>query len=174
MFDVKWIRDNPEAFDRGLGRRGLAPASASVLAFERRWREETTGAEHSKAERNRRSKEIGAAKAQGRDAGDIMRKVARSKEQQAELEARAALLKSEIDALLATLPNLPAADVPDGLDEKHNKLVRQHGTPPRFDFAPRDHVAIGEGLRLMDFARARKLSGAPLIVLYPHLAQLEP
>ncbi len=173
MFDLKWIRDNPETFDRGLGRRGLAPASASVLALDRKWREAQTGAEQLQAERNRLSKEIGAAKAQGRDAGDIMRKVARSKEQQAELEARAAQLKSEIDALLATLPNLPAADVPDGLDEKHNKLVRQHGTPPRFDFAPRDHVAIGEGLRLMDFARAGKLSGARFVVLYGQLAQLE-
>jgi seryl-tRNA synthetase len=102
-----------------------------------------------------------------------MRKVAQSKEQQAALEASATQRKGEIDALLATLPNLPADDVPDGLDETHNKLVRQHGTPPRFDFAARDHVAIGEGLRLMDFARAGKLSGARFVVLYGHLAQLE-
>src|SRR5260370_26666605 len=169
MFDVKWIRDNPEAFDRGLGRRGLAPASASVLALDRKWREAQTGAEQLQAERNRLSKEIGAGKAQGRDAGDIMRKVARSKEQQAELEARAALLKSEIDALLATLPNLPAADLPDGLDEKHNKLVRQHGTPPRFAFAPRDHVATAEGLPLIDFAPPRKPSRAPFLLLYRQL-----
>src|SRR5258708_25731657 len=113
MFDLKWIRDNPEAFDRGLGRRGLAPASASVLALDRKWREAQTGAEQLQAERNRLSKEIGAAKAQGRDAGDITRTVARSKEQQAELAAPAAQLKSEIAALLATLPNLPSADAPD-------------------------------------------------------------
>jgi len=173
MFDLKWIRDNPEAFDRGLERRGLAPASAPVLALDRTWREAQTGAEQLQAERNRLAKEIGAAKAQGRDAGEIIRKVAQSKEQQAALEARAAQLKSEIDALLATLPNLPADDVPDGLDEKHNTLVRQHGTPPRFDFVPKDHVAIGEGLRLMDFARAGKLSGARFVVLYGQLAQLE-
>jgi seryl-tRNA synthetase len=173
MFDLKWIRDNPETFDRGLGRRGLPPASVSILALDRKWREAQTGAEQLQAERNRLSKEIGAAKAQGRDAGEIMRQVAQGKEQQAALEARAAQLKGEIDALLATLPNLPADDVPDGLDEKHNKLVRQHGTPPRFDFAPRDHVAIGEGLRLMDFARAGKLSGARFVVLYGQLAQLE-
>src|SRR5258708_4568125 len=173
MFDLKWIRDSPEAFDRGLGRRGLAPASASVLALDRKWREAQTGAEQLQAGRNRLSKEIGAAKAQGRDAGDIMRRVARSNEQQAELEARAGLLKSESAALLATLPNPPAADVPDGLDEKHNKLVRQHGTPPRFDFAPRDHVAIGEGRGIRDFPRAGKLSGARFGVLYGQLAQLE-
>jgi seryl-tRNA synthetase len=173
MFDLKWIRENSDAFDRGLVRRGLPPFSIDVLDLDRTWREAQTGAEQLQAERNRLSKEIGAAKAQGRDADDIMRKVAQSKEQQAELEARAAQLKGEIDALLSTVPNLPAADVPDGLDESHNRLVRQHGAPPRFDFAARDHVAIGEGLRLMDFARAGKLSGARFVVLYGQLAQLE-
>jgi len=173
MFDLKWIRDNPELFDRGLGRRGLMPASVSILELDRTWRAAQTGAEQLQAERNRLSKEIGAAKAQGRDAAEIMRQVAQGKAQQAELEARAAQRRGEIDALLATLPNLPADDVPDGLDEKHNQLVRQHGTPPRFDFAPRDHVAIGEGLRLMDFARAGRLSGARFVVLYGQLAQLE-
>jgi seryl-tRNA synthetase len=173
MFDLKWIRDNPEAYDRGLGRRGLPPASAAILALDRQWREAQTGAEQLQAERNRLSKEIGAAKAQGRDAGEIMRKVAESKEQQAKLEADAAQRRSEIDAMLAALPNLPADDVPDGVDETGNKLVRQHGTPPRFDFPARDHVAIGEGLRLMDFARAGKLSGARFVVLYGQLAQLE-
>ncbi len=173
MFDLKWIRDNPELFDRGLGRRGLMPASVSILELDRTWRAAQTGAEQLQAERNRLSKEIGAAKAQGRDAAEIMRQVAQGKAQQAELEVRAAQRRGEIDALLATLPNLPADDVPDGLDEKHNQLVRQHGTPPRFDFAPRDHVAIGEGLRLMDFARAGRLSGARFVVLYGQLAQLE-
>jgi len=173
MFDLKWIRDNPELFDRGLGRRGLMPVSVSILELDRTWRAAQTGAEQLQAERNRLSKEIGAAKAQGRDAAEIMRQVAQGKAQQAELEVRAAQRRGEIDALLATLPNLPADDVPDGLDEKHNQLVRQHGTPPRFDFAPRDHVAIGEGLRLMDFARAGRLSGARFVVLYGPLAQLE-
>src|SRR6266852_4742409 len=171
MFDLKWIRDNPELFDRGLGRRGLMPVSVSILELDRTWRAAQTGAEQLQAERNRLSKEIGAAKAQGRDAAELMRQVAQGKAQQAELEARAAQRRGEIDALLATLPNLPADDVPDGLDEKHNQLVRQHGTPPRFDFAPRDHVAIGEGLRLMDFARAGRLSGARFVVLYGQLAR---
>src|ERR1700730_9994265 len=173
MLDLKWIRENPEAYDRGLGRRGLPPASAGLIELDRRWREAQTGAEQLQAERNRLSKEIGAAKAQGRDTGEIMGKVAQSKEQQAALEARAAQLRREMDALLATRPNRPADDVPDGLDEQHNKLVRQHGEPPRFEFAPKDHVAIGDGLRLMDFPRAAKLSGARFVVLYGQLAQLE-
>ena len=173
MFDLKWIRDNPEAYDQGLRRRGLPPASPAILALDRKWREAQTGAEQLQAERNRLSKEIGAAKAQGRDTGEIMRKVAQSKEQQATLEAEAAERRGEIDAVLSALPNLPADEVPDGRDETGNKLVRQHGTPPRFDFPVRDHVAIGEGLRLMDFARAGKLSGARFVVLYGQLARLE-
>jgi seryl-tRNA synthetase len=173
MFDLKWIRDNPQAFDAGLARRGLPPASPHILALDRQWREAQTGAEQLQAERNKLSREIGAAKAQGRDARDILRRVAESKDQQAALEARSAQLKGEVDAALATLPNLPAADVPDGADETHNQLVRQHGAPPRFGFAPRDHVAIGEGLKLMDFARAGKISGARFVVLYGQLARLE-
>jgi seryl-tRNA synthetase len=173
MFDLKWIRDNPEAYDRGLGRRGLKPASSDLLELDRRWREAQTEAEQLQAERNKLAKEVGAAKAQGRDAADLLRQVAASKDRQAALEARAGDLKSELDGVLAALPNLPADDVPDGLDETHNRLVRRHGEPPSFAFPPKDHVALGEGARLMDFARAGKLSGARFVVLYGALARLE-
>jgi seryl-tRNA synthetase len=173
MFDLKWIRENPEAYDRGLGRRGLPPAAAVLIELDRRWREAQTGAEQLQAERNKLAKEIGAAKAQGRDAGDILRRVADSKDQQAALEARANELKIEVDTELAALPNVPADEVPEGLDETHNTLVRQHGTPPSFAFAAKDHVALGEGLRMMDFARAGKLSGARFVVLSGALARLE-
>jgi seryl-tRNA synthetase len=173
MFDLRWIRDNPDAYDRGLSRRGLAPASASLLDLDRQWREAQTEAERVQAERNQLSKEIGAAKAQGRDADGLLRQVAESKDRQAALEARAAQLKAAVDEVLAALPNLPADDVPDGLDATHNRRVRQHGVAPQFAFAAKDHVAIGEGLRLMDFARAGKLSGARFVVLYGQLARLE-
>src|SRR5580693_8296556 len=173
MFDLKWIRENPDAYDRGLGRRGLPPAAAVLIELDRRWREAQTGAEQLQAERNKLAKEIGAAKAQGRDAGDILRRVADSKDQQAALEARANELKIEVDTELAALPNVPADEVPEGLDETHNTLVRQHGTPPSFAFAAKDHVALGEGLRMMDFARAGKLSGARFVVLSGALARLE-
>ena len=102
-----------------------------------------------------------------------MRRVAESKDRQAAIEARAGELKAALDRALAVLPNLPADDVPDGLDESHNKLVRQHGAPPGFPFAVKDHAAIGENLGLMDFARAGKLSGARFVVLYGQLARLE-
>jgi len=173
MFDLKWIRENPAAYDRGLARRGLPPASPALLELDRRWREAQTAAEQLQAERNKLAKEIGVAKAQGRDAGEILRRVAESKDRQAEIEKSAAALKIELDAAMAALPNLPADEVPEGLDETHNRLVRQHGAPPIFAFAAKDHVALGEGLRLMDFARAGKLSGARFVVLYGALARLE-
>jgi seryl-tRNA synthetase len=173
MFDLKWIRDNPGAYDRGLARRGLPPASPALLELDRQWREAQTGAEQLQAERNRLAKEIGAAKAQNRDASDILRQVGESKERQSALEARAGELKAELDRMLAALPNLPADDVPEGLDESKNRLIRNHGTPPSFAFDAKDHVAIGEALRLMDFGRAGKLSGARFVVLYGALARLE-
>jgi seryl-tRNA synthetase len=173
MFDLKWIRENPESYDRGLARRGLPPASERLLGLDREWREAQTEAEQLQAERNKLAKEIGAAKAQGRDPSESLRRVAESKERQAALEARANGLRGEVDKVLAALPNLPADDVPDGLDETHNQVVRQHGVPPRFSFPAKDHVAIGEALRMMDFARAGKLSGARFVVLYGALAALE-
>src|SRR5439155_15569642 len=81
-------------------------------------------------------------------------------------------LRQQIDELLASLPNLPASDVPEGLDESANRELRRHGTPPRFNFAPLLHEAIGEKLGLMDFARAAKLSGSRFVVLTGALSRL--
>ncbi|HTZ78677.1 MAG TPA: serine--tRNA ligase [Stellaceae bacterium] len=173
MFDLKWIRENPEAFDKGLARRGLAPQSPEVLALDKTWREAQAEAERLQAERNRLSKEIGAAKAKGLDASEIMTAVAASKDRQAAMEAEAAKRLGAVEAQLAGIPNIPAEDVPDGTDAGGNRLVREHGTPPALGFAPKDHVALGEGLGFMDFARASKISGARFVVLRSELARLE-
>jgi seryl-tRNA synthetase len=173
MFDLKTIRDDPEAFDRGLGRRGLAPRTPEILPLERQWREAQTRAEQLQAERNKLAREIGAAKAKGGDAHELLRRVAESKDEQARLEAEAGRLKTELDALLAGIPNLPAEDVPDGKDETANQEIRKFGTPRQMNFAAKDHVALGEALGEMDFARAGKLSGARFVVLRGGLARLE-
>ncbi len=173
MFDPKWIRENPIPYDRALARRGVQPVSAKILELDGRWRGAQTNVERLHAERNKLAKEIGIAKAQGRDASELLQRVAASKNRQSELEAEADAYKNQVERILEALPNLPADDVPDGLDETHNRLIRQHGAPPRFDFAAKNHAELGEGLRLMDFARAGKLSGARFVVLYGHLARLE-
>jgi seryl-tRNA synthetase len=173
MFDLKWLRENPDSFDRGLARRGLAPASAQILALDREWREAQTKVEQLRATANNAAKLIGTAKAKGEDVSELLRQASESKEAQASVETGAGQLRKHIDDVLATFPNLPADDVPDGSDETANKLLRQVGPPPRFDFAPKDHVALGEALRQMDFARAGKLSGARFVVLTGALARLE-
>ncbi|HUK10249.1 MAG TPA: serine--tRNA ligase [Stellaceae bacterium] len=173
MFDLKWIRDNPDAFDRGLARRGLPPQSPAVLSLDKAWREAQTEAERLQAERNRLSKEIGAAKAKGQDTSQILAQVVAGKDRQAAMEAVAAERSRELEELLAGFPNIPGDDVPDGEDASKNQVVRAHGAPPRFDFAPKDHVALGEALGMMDFVRAGKLSGARFTVLRGELARLE-
>src|SRR5579863_6536920 len=173
MFDLKTIRDHPDAFDRGLARRHLPPRTPEILPLDQRWRAAQTKAQELQAERNKLAREIGAVKAKGGDAGELMRRVAESKEEEARLEAEATLLKGEVDALLAGIPNLPADDVPDGKDETANKELRAVGTPRQLNFVAKDHVALGEGLGEMDFARAGKLSGARFVVLKGGLARLE-
>ncbi|HZL58229.1 MAG TPA: serine--tRNA ligase [Stellaceae bacterium] len=174
MLDIKWIRDNPEDFDRGLARRGLAPLSGEILRLDKRWREAQTAVEQNQAARGKLGQEMVAAKAKGGEAAAaLMRQMTESKEKQAFLEAEAAQLRDALDAALAPLPNLPAADVPDGRDSAANKLIREHGTPPKFAFKPLDHAALGEKLGQMDFDRAAKMSGARFVVLSGGLARLE-
>src|SRR5579872_836270 len=173
MFDLKWIRENPERFDHGLARRRLSPVSAEILALDKEWRQAQAQAEQLQAERNRLSKDIGAAKVAGQEAGELLREVARGREAQSLLETRAGEFRQAIDRRLATIPNLPAEEVPDGADESGNLLVRREGAVPQFDFPVRDHVMLGEALGLMDFARAGKIAGARFVVLQGALASLE-
>jgi seryl-tRNA synthetase len=173
MHDIKLIRDNPSAFDAGLARRNHPAIAEKLLALDTERREAVTAAQTIQAERNKLSKEIGQRKAKGEDASDILAAVARSKDEQAAAEAKAAAKGQELDALLATIPNLPATDVPDGKDETANVEIRRWSEPAKFAFTPKDHVAIGEGLGMMDFERAAKLSGARFVVLSGTLARLE-
>jgi len=173
MHDLRWIRENPEAFDRGLLRRGLPARAEEVLAVDRQWRALETEAQESQATRNRLSREIGAAKSRGEPIDELLSQVEGRKEVEATTAAKAAELRQQIDALLASLPNLPAPEVPDGPDESANQEIRRHGEPPRFNFDPLPHEAIGEKLGLMDFTRAAKLSGSRFVVLKGALARFE-
>jgi seryl-tRNA synthetase len=123
--------------------------------------------------RNRLSREIGAAKKRGDSADDLLAQVASRKDVEAITSAQASELRKRIDDMLCVLPNLPAPDVPDGLDESANRELRRIGTPPSFNFSPLSHDAIGEKLGLMDFSRAAELSGARFVVLKGALARLE-
>ena len=173
MHDIRFIREQPDAFDAGLKRRGLAPMAAELLQIDKRRRELVTRAQELQTRRNELSKLIGQKKAKKEDAQAEMDEVARSKDAQAEAEILGKAAGDELDAILAALPNVPADDIPDGADENDNKELRKVGIPRKFNFAPKDHIALGAGLGMMDFERAAKLSGARFVILSGALARLE-
>lgn len=173
MFDPKWIRDNPDAFDSGRRRRGLTPLAETVIALDAKRRTAQTAWQEMQAKRNELSKQIGQLKAKGGDAAAVMAEVAALKDQMAGAEIEEQKAAAELDALLEQQPNLPAADVPEGPDETANRVEREIGNRRNFAFAPKQHFELGEALGLMDFAAASKISGARFVVLKGALARLE-
>jgi seryl-tRNA synthetase len=174
LHDIKFIRENPDAFDAGLGRRNAASLSAQLIALDMNVRAAQTTAQQALARRNDASKLIGQAKAKKDDAtaDSLMAEVATLKEQLPALEERERDLLAQLASRLAEIPNLPAEDVPPGKDETDNVEVRKHGTPRAFTFSPKEHDALGESLG-MDFDTAAKLSGSRFVVLRGALARLE-
>lgn len=175
MFDIKWIRENPETFDNGLKRRGLKPLSAELLKLDEKRRKHLTELQEMQQRRNQASKDIGkamAAKDQA-TADKLKGEVASLKDKLQSGEEEERRLNEELERALAVIPNLPLDDVPDGKDENDNKLVRTVGEPPKFDFAPKQHFEIGEALGLMDFDTAAKISGARFVILKGALSRLE-
>src|ERR1700676_4240875 len=175
MHDIKWIRENPQAFDAPLKRRGLEPMSASLLAIDEKRRAAILKSEQAQARRNAASREIGDAKKAKEDAraAALMAEVAELKITMPQLEADAKAADEELAAALAAIPNLPLDEVPDGVDE-HSNVVRHHfGAVRNYAFAPKPHDDLGGALGLMDFEAAAKLSGARFVVLKKGLARLE-
>ena len=173
MHDIRAIRDDPEDFDRGLKRRGLEPLSGQILKIDAKRRASQTALQEMLNRRNEASRQVGAAKQKGEDAAALVAEVQGLKDDIAKAEADERALASDLDALLADLPNLPAPDVPDGEDESANALLREVGEKPAFSFAPKQHYELGEALGMMDFETAAKLSGARFVVLKDALAKLE-
>jgi len=174
MFDLRAIRDDPASFDRGWARRGLEPKSPLILALDVERRQLQTKIQQSLARRNEASKEVGEAKRRKDEAAAaaLMAEVAVIKADLPVLEETEKSVGERLEAILATLPNLPAADVPEGTDETGNVEIRRFGKPPAIA-APKDHVALGEALGLMDFAAGSKLSGARFTVLSGAFTRLE-
>jgi seryl-tRNA synthetase len=174
MHDLRTIRDDPEAFDRALVRRGLAPQAREILALDEAARGLTTRLQELQAKRNAASKAIGTAKANKDEAevGRLMAEVEAVKTEMPALEKEQAALQKQLEAILAAIPNLPAADVPDGRDENDNVERRRWGEPKRLAGA-KEHFEIGEAMGLMDFETAAKMSGARFVLLKGALAQME-
>ena len=174
MHDIRLVRDDPAAFDAALARRGAGPQAAALLALDERRRATIAEAQTAQARRNELSKAIGQAKAQKDDARAtaLMTEVAALKERLPAVEADEQRLGAELDAVLAALPNLPAADVPDGANEDGNVLTHERGRPPVFEFDAREHDAIGPGLGL-DFETGVALAGARFTLVRGHAARLQ-
>ncbi len=172
MHDLRWIRENPAAFDKALGRRGLPAQSAAILELDSGRRAAQTELQELQNRRNAASKEIGKQKAQGGDAGDLIAEVGGIKQRISEGEGRERQLGEDLNALLAGLPNILDDDVPEGADEGANREVTAWGEKPERNFPAKQHFELGEALGAMDFGAAAKLSGARFVVLKGALARL--
>jgi seryl-tRNA synthetase len=175
MHDIKWIRENPAAFDAGLKRRGLEPQSASLLGIDEQRRAAILKSEQAQARRNAASKEIGEAKKVKDEAraAALMSEVAELKTTMPQLELAAKTADDELATALQAIPNLPLDEVPDGLDEHGNVQRHVFGSKPEYAFTPKAHDDLGGALGFMDFETAAKLSGARFVVLKKGLARLE-
>lgn len=174
MHDIRLIRDDPAAFDDAMHKRSVAASAERIVTLDQQRRALITEAQTAQARRNEASKAIGAAKAQRDEAraAELMAEVVALKARLPEIEVEEAKLGADLDALLAGLPNVPAADVPVGADEADSLLVHERGTRPAFDFAPREHDAIGPALGL-DFETGVKLAGARFTLVRGAAARLQ-
>jgi seryl-tRNA synthetase len=174
MHDIRFIREHPDVFDRGLVNRGLAPLSAELIAIDDQRKSAIGALQAAQERRNAFSKEIGQAKAKKDEARaqELMAEVARLKESVPQLEAAERSALKALDDALAGIPNTPAPDVPVGKDE-HGNVERHRVGTPRDLATPKEHFEIGEATGFMDFETAAKLSGARFVVLRGQLARLE-
>ena len=174
MHDIRFIRENPAAFDAGLARRGVEPLSAQILALDAERRSVATRMQEAQSRRNDASKAIGAAMGRGDkdEAERLKAEVASLKDTLPALEAEERELTQRLSDELARHPNLPAADVPDGEDETQNVEVLRWGSPRKFNFAPKEHADLGPALGL-DFETGALISGARFTFLRGQMARLQ-
>src|SRR6516165_10398054 len=175
MHDIKWIRENPDAFDRGLARRGLPGEAKRLIEIDERRRAAIQKAEAALGRRNAASREIGAAKKSNEEAAAqaLMAEIARLKAEIPALEDEAKKLSGELEDALTQIPNVPLDDVPTGNDSDDNVERHRFGAKRKYGFAPKQHFELGEALGQMDFETAAKLSGARFVVLKKGLARME-
>jgi seryl-tRNA synthetase len=174
MHDIRFIRENPAAFDTALSRRGLGPMSAELLAIDEARRAKILAAETAAAAQNAASKEVGAAKARGDDAAfeRLRALVADKKAEGARQTEDAGAEDARLRDALSRIPNLPLDEVPDGPDETANVEIRRWGTPRDLAFRPLEHFEIPAAKDGLDFPTAAKLSGSRFVVLRGAVARV--
>lgn len=173
MLDIKWIRENPEAFDKALQSRGLTPLSASILTFDENRRSAIQKLQDVQNRRNQVAKRIGELKREGMNADALMEEANLIRDLLTQAEEDLRDQEDHFQRMFEVLPNIPALDVPLGTSEKDNQVVHTWGTTPSFPFSPKQHFEIGETMGLMNFEEAAKISGSRFVVLKGDLARLE-
>ncbi len=173
MHDIKALRENPQKFDQALASRGLEAHADMCLAIDKQYRQTLTELQLLQSKRNQVSRAIGQAQKKGIHEQDSIADMKAIKGQIEALEMRQKQLDGDLKAILEQLPNIPAEDVPIGVDESANVELRKHGTIKEFDFVPKRHFELGEALAMMDFETASTISGARFVILRGALAQLE-
>ena len=175
MFDIKAIRENPDEFDALWAKRGLAPQSKAIIDKDALIRKAGQVVQEAEAARNKASKQIGQAMAQGdKDkAEELKAEVAGAKNVIAAMGVQVDSEKAELKAMLASIPNVPFADVPEGEDEEGNVELHKFMEPTELGFEPKDHADLGEALGMMDFETAAKMSGSRFVVLSGMLSRLD-
>ncbi|MBK6957602.1 MAG: serine--tRNA ligase [Nitrosomonas sp.] len=172
MLEIQQLRTDLDTVTRQLAKRGYTfPAEAfNTLEAERKTIQTQT--QELQAQRNAASKKIGNAKSKGEDVSAIMAEVAHLGDALKQAETQLEQIQNSLQKILLEVPNLPHDSVPEGKNEEHNQQIRRWGEPRQFDFAIKDHVSIGEGLGLLDFETATKLSGARFSLMKGGLARL--
>ena len=173
MHDIKAIRENPDAFDAAMARRGLENRSADILALDAERRSHVVNQQQFETERNAISKQIGEAKRAGKDTSAIEANGAELRDKITASKLLAEDAEAKLHGLLSELPNILDTQTPDGRDEADNVELKRFGEIKKFAFTPKQHFEIGEALGLMDFANAAKIAGSRFTVLKGMLARLE-
>ena len=172
MHDIKYIRENPELFDSNLNKRGIEVSSKEILHIDNERRKLQTLIQEKQKSRNDISRKIPEIKSKGQDASELFDQVSLIKKEISEYEKNETEFSEKLNSYLLELPNLIDNDLPIG-NEEHNKLIKTWGIIKKYDFKPKDHVALGENFSEIDFPNAAKLSGSRFVILYGKIAKLE-
>jgi len=173
MLDQKHLRQDLEQTAQALQRRGFTLDTKRFAELEDQRKQIQVKTQELQAERNSKSKAIGAAKSRGEDIQPLLDEVAHLGDALKTAEENLSDIQAQLDDLLLSIPNLPHASVPDGKDENDNVEIRKWGEPGRFEFAVKDHVELGEGLAQLDFETAGKITGSRFALINGQLARLQ-
>ena len=173
MYDIKWIKDNVDVFDKAMLKRGLDSPSNKAIELYDRYVIILSDLQKLQNERNNLSKNIGIKKSSGEDASKEMKDVSDLKIVIASLQEDSNSIQDDIKKILEVIPNMPSDDTPEGKDEVSNKVIKVHGAIREFSFSPLPHDKLGFNLGMMDFDKASEMSGARFVILKDKLALLE-